>query len=278
MCCSSGTASTTSACEIRIWCRPTNPRVPYDYFHVNSVQPDPDGNLIVSARDTWTVYKINGSSGSVMWKLGGKHSSFRMGRGTRTAYQHDALMHSGGLLTIFDDGATPKVHSQSRAVLERINVRRRTATLVHEYDHRPKLLAGFEARFNDSPTGTRSSAGRRSLLHRIRPARQADAGWQEVSARRFPSPRARARRLRASDHSGRARVSDSGQPAGHAAHSDLVSRPLARAAPGAIDASGSQRRSHGADRPRLGRPRRELLSEDPVPPSDCSDWRRGPIS
>ena len=122
----------------------TNPRVPYDYFHVNSVQPEPDGNLIVSARDTWTVYEINGSSGSVMWKLGGKHSSFRMGRGTRTAYQHDALMHSGGLLTIFDDGATPEVHSQSRAVLERINVRKRTATLVHEYDHRPKLLATYE--------------------------------------------------------------------------------------------------------------------------------------
>ena len=116
----------------------------YDYFHINSVQPDTDGNLIVSARNTWTVYKIRLATGSVMWKLGGKHSSFKMGRGTRTAYQHDAVMHSGGLLTIFDDGASPAVHPQSRAVLERLNVRKRTATLVHEYDHAPKLLAGVE--------------------------------------------------------------------------------------------------------------------------------------
>ena len=31
----------------------------YDYFHVNSIQQLPDGNLIVSARNTWGVYEIN---------------------------------------------------------------------------------------------------------------------------------------------------------------------------------------------------------------------------
>jgi hypothetical protein len=90
------------------------------------------------------VYKIDRATGSVMWQLGGKHSSFKMGKGTRTAYQHDAIMYSGGLMTIFDDGASPKVHSQSRGVLERINTKKRTVTLVHEYDHSPKLLAGVE--------------------------------------------------------------------------------------------------------------------------------------
>ena len=32
---------------------------PFDYFHLNSIVPDKDGNLVVSARNTWAVYKVN---------------------------------------------------------------------------------------------------------------------------------------------------------------------------------------------------------------------------
>ncbi len=66
----------------------------FDYFHVNSIQQAADGNLIVSARNTWAVYKINHTTGAVMWTLGGKRSSFKMGPGTRTAFQHDAILHA----------------------------------------------------------------------------------------------------------------------------------------------------------------------------------------
>ena len=31
----------------------------FDFFHVNSIDVDADGNLLVSARNTWTVYKID---------------------------------------------------------------------------------------------------------------------------------------------------------------------------------------------------------------------------
>ena len=123
---------------------PQKPGHPYDYFHINSVQQDGDGNLIVSARNTWTVYKINHRTGAVMWRLGGKHSTFRMGPGTSTAYQHHATIHPGDLLTVFDDGGSPQVHSQSRATVERINTRARTATLLRELDHSPKLLSSVE--------------------------------------------------------------------------------------------------------------------------------------
>ncbi len=116
----------------------------FDYFHINSVQRDFDGNLIISARNTWAVYKVNYRTGAIMWELGGKHSSFRMGPGTSIAYQHHATVHSGGLITIFDDGASPQVHPQSRGVVERINRRKRRVTLVRELDHTPKLVAAFE--------------------------------------------------------------------------------------------------------------------------------------
>ena len=124
--------------------RPPNGGHPFDYFHINSVQRDFDGNLIISARNTWAIYKINYHTGAVMWELGGKHSSFKMGPGTSTAFQHHAQVHSGALVTVFDDGATPQIHKQSRALLERLNLHKHTVTLVHEYDHSPSLLASFE--------------------------------------------------------------------------------------------------------------------------------------
>ena len=53
----------------------------YDYLHLNSVEVDTDGNLLISARNTWTVYKVDRSTGAVLWRLGGKRSDFTIGPG-----------------------------------------------------------------------------------------------------------------------------------------------------------------------------------------------------
>ena len=50
---------------------------PYDYFHLNSVEEDVDGNFILSARHTHGVYKIARGDGRVMWRLGGKRATSR---------------------------------------------------------------------------------------------------------------------------------------------------------------------------------------------------------
>jgi hypothetical protein len=62
----------------------------FDYFHINSIEVDHDSNLLVSARNTFTVYKIDRRSGEIIWRLGGKKSDFEMGPGTWMRYQHDA--------------------------------------------------------------------------------------------------------------------------------------------------------------------------------------------
>ena len=54
---------------------------PYDYLHVNSIEQLPDGNLLVSARHTWALYKLDRRTGSVIWTLGGKRSQFQIGPG-----------------------------------------------------------------------------------------------------------------------------------------------------------------------------------------------------
>jgi hypothetical protein len=113
----------------------------YDYFHINSIDEDHDGNLLVSARNTWAVYKINRQTGNVMWRLGGKKSDFAMGKGTTFAWQHDARHHGSSSISLFDDSAAPQVAPQSRALVIALDTERMRATLHREYTHRPRALA-----------------------------------------------------------------------------------------------------------------------------------------
>ena len=62
----------------------------YDPVHVNSIDEEPDGNLLVSARHTHTVYEIDRSTAKIRWRLGGKRSSFDSGGKKLFAWQHDA--------------------------------------------------------------------------------------------------------------------------------------------------------------------------------------------
>src|SRR5262249_32098866 len=85
----------------------------FDYFHINSIDIADDGDLIVSARTTWAVYKLSHATGRVLWRLGGRKSDFRMGPGTVFAWQHDARsLARGKKISIFDDGAAPQVEPQ----------------------------------------------------------------------------------------------------------------------------------------------------------------------
>jgi hypothetical protein len=112
----------------------------YDYFHINSVDVDHDDNLIISSRNTCTVYKVERNSGEVVWRLGGKKSDFEMGLGTQSAWQHDARRHEDGTITVFDNGAHPKVHDQSRGIIIEIDEEKMSATLLQEYTSPEKLL------------------------------------------------------------------------------------------------------------------------------------------
>jgi hypothetical protein len=117
---------------------------PFDFFHLNSIELDRDGSLLISGRNTWTVYDLNASSGQINWRLGGKHSSFKAGPGTGTAWQHDPRELPDGSISIFDNGASPKVHSQSRVVVVSLDQQSGTATLVGRFTHAPPLVVESE--------------------------------------------------------------------------------------------------------------------------------------
>jgi hypothetical protein len=114
----------------------------WDFFHINSVALDADGDLLVSARSTHTVYKID-RGGSVVWRLGGKRSDFAMGPGSDFAWQHDARRQPDGTLTVFDNGATPAVERLSRGLILDLDEGAMSAKMLAQYTH-PRVLTGSQ--------------------------------------------------------------------------------------------------------------------------------------
>jgi Arylsulfotransferase (ASST) len=126
---------------------------PDDYVHLNSIDVERNGNLLVSARNTRAVYEISRRTKKVLWRLGGKKSDFTMGAGTTFAWQHDARRQPDGTITIFDNGAAPPVEKLSRVLVLELDQAKKTATLVRSYSHPKELLVPFEGNAQFLPNG-----------------------------------------------------------------------------------------------------------------------------
>jgi hypothetical protein len=78
---------------------------PYDFFHINSISVTPDGHLLVSARHTCALYKIHRTTGQVLWRLGGKSSSFSVAPDAVFGFQHHAAYEDPHTIRMFDNGS-----------------------------------------------------------------------------------------------------------------------------------------------------------------------------
>jgi hypothetical protein len=132
---------------------------PHDYFHVNSVDEDSRGRLLISARNMHAVYAVSKRTGRVLWRLSGARSDFEMGPGASFAFQHDAVWLRGGAsspeatISLFDNEATPPKADQSRGLVLALDMRARTARVVREYTHPDKLLSIAEGNLQTLPDG-----------------------------------------------------------------------------------------------------------------------------
>jgi hypothetical protein len=112
---------------------PSNGR-PWDYVHMNSVNPGASGDVLLSGRNTWTLYDVNIHTGGFAWRLGaGKHSDFRLGAGVKFYWQHDAEFQPGGLISVFDNGSDPPKEKQSRGLLLAPNLSAHTVGLAKQF-------------------------------------------------------------------------------------------------------------------------------------------------
>ncbi len=127
---------------------------PWDYIHINSADPGSDGDVLLSARNSWTLYDVDIRSGAFRWRLGDQHSSFAPGPGTRFYWQHDAEFQPGGLISVFDNGSDPPEEKQSRGLLLRPDPADHTVTLAAQYTNPSKtLLASSQGNMLSLPEG-----------------------------------------------------------------------------------------------------------------------------
>jgi len=132
--------------------RPASRATPWDWFHINAVHLDTDGNLLINSRYTWTTYKVSRRTGKIIWELGGKQSTFTLRAapgqvldraGEIFAFQHDPEAIGNGEYTFFDDEAaeTRSLLPYSRAVTVKLDPATRVATLIRSVNQPEGLLA-----------------------------------------------------------------------------------------------------------------------------------------
>lgn len=110
----------------------------FDYFHINSIDlwPGPERDLLISSRNTSTVYLVDRQTKQITWRLGGKRSDFTMGPGTGFCFQHDArALADGSGLSVFDDATPPCPEKVASGKVIALDMGTKTATLRHRYLH-----------------------------------------------------------------------------------------------------------------------------------------------
>ncbi|PYH46149.1 arylsulfotransferase family protein [Aspergillus saccharolyticus JOP 1030-1] len=122
-----------------------SPQDAYDYFHIDSVDKHPrDGSYLVSSRYTHTITCI-GSTGEILWVLGGKRNSFTDissdGSATGFTWQHDARWHSDNELTLLDNAAWERGYTcdHSRGLMIELDFANWTADTLHRYESPGRL-------------------------------------------------------------------------------------------------------------------------------------------
>jgi hypothetical protein len=115
----------------------------FQFTHINSVDVDRDGNLIISSRHLDEITKINRNTGAIMWRLGGKNNEFAfINDSIRFSGQHSVRVLPNGNLLLFDNGVS-HVPAFSRAVEYTLDTVRKTAELVWSYRNTPDIASDF---------------------------------------------------------------------------------------------------------------------------------------
>jgi hypothetical protein len=125
------------------------------FVHVNSMEEDHDGNIIISARRQDEVTKIDKATGEVIWRLGGRNNDFQLvGDGQWFVAQHDPRRLPNGNLTVYDNRCSPRrpgtCTSYSRAVEYRLDEVSMLATQVWEHWNDGQAIATGSTRRLDN--------------------------------------------------------------------------------------------------------------------------------
>jgi hypothetical protein len=100
-----------------------------------------DGNLLICARNTSAIYKIDRSTGMILWRMGGRRSDFSVSSAARFWWQHDARPHGPSVISVFDN-AGPDKEKQSRGLVLAVDDRAKRVELTRAFVHPAGFIAG----------------------------------------------------------------------------------------------------------------------------------------
>ncbi|KDN71246.1 hypothetical protein CSUB01_11950 [Colletotrichum sublineola] len=111
---------------------------PWDYVHLNSVEKMSDGDYLVSARHTSTIFKVSSRDGSIIWRLGGSNSTFGSME-PAILFQHHARVLADGAdttrISLFDNARRPAFEPKrpSSGLIVLLDHRTKTARVEKRY-------------------------------------------------------------------------------------------------------------------------------------------------
>ena len=133
----------------------------WDAMHVNAIDKFPDGDYLLSARHSDTLYKISHVDGSVVWRLGGKTSDFESVGDAQFARQHhgEVLEQNSThcIISLFDnaigEGFQKPLRGFSRGLILSLDLQRMTATVLAQYGHPQGRLSNGRGNMQVLPNG-----------------------------------------------------------------------------------------------------------------------------
>jgi len=133
------------------------PGIPWDAFHINSIQLTGHETFLVSMRNTWSAYMVDRATNRIVWTLSGdpKLSTFALPSKAQFQWQHDVELHPGNVVSIFDDAccglkgvaggkaqfATP--NGPTRGLVIKLDLTEHTGSFVSQYPRAKNFNAAF---------------------------------------------------------------------------------------------------------------------------------------
>ena len=124
-----------------------------DYVHMNAIDLDLDGNILISSRHLSEITKINRTTGEIIWRLGGENDDFTwVNDDDRISYQHNITVLPDGHYMVFDNG---NYHNPpfSRALEFSVDTTSWTVTKIWEYPEEHDIYTGWMGNAQRLPGG-----------------------------------------------------------------------------------------------------------------------------
>jgi outer membrane protein assembly factor BamB len=123
------------------------------YSHVNAIEVDHDGHIMISSRHMSEITKIDRDTGQIIWRMGGNRNEFTLvGDTLWYSRQHDIRRIDNGNVTIYDNGNLNDPR-ESRSLEYELDEENLVATRVWEYRNDPPIYAGAQGSSRRLPGG-----------------------------------------------------------------------------------------------------------------------------